>query len=180
MQRIAIIGNAAGGKSLLARQMGDVLGLPVHSVDDVQWRAGWMRADSIELSSTLEAWQREPEWVIDGWGPWESIERRFDAADTIVFVDLPLMRHYWWALKRQFESSTGMRKDWPPRGCRPLPITLTLLALIRRIHHEARPRIAAALSTPAIAQRVVHIRSVDDLQNFRNAIARCAIPLAKG
>jgi adenylate kinase family enzyme len=36
MHRIAIIGNAGGGKSILARRLGAALCLPVYTVDDVQ------------------------------------------------------------------------------------------------------------------------------------------------
>ena len=37
MSRIAIIGNAGGGKSLLARHLGQSLGLPFHAIDDLRW-----------------------------------------------------------------------------------------------------------------------------------------------
>ena len=43
MTRVAIIGNAGGGKSLLARYLGETLRLPVHTIDDVQWDPGWKR-----------------------------------------------------------------------------------------------------------------------------------------
>lgn len=174
MQRIAIIGNAGGGKSLLARHLGDALDLPVFVVDSVQWRPGWTRTESAELTRTLDEWADESRWVIDGWGPWDSIERRFAAADTIIFVDLPITRHYWWAFKRQIEAALGRRADWPPPGCRALPITFRLFGLMRQIHREIRPRLLETLTVSRVRPRVVHIRTVDDLREFRRIISLCA------
>jgi len=42
--RISIIGNAGGGKSLFALRIGRALGIPVRVLDDVQWQPGWTRA----------------------------------------------------------------------------------------------------------------------------------------
>ena len=170
MTRIAIIGNAGGGKSVLARAVGAALGLPVRVIDDVQWRPGWTRAPLDEVSAAHAAWLREGRWVIDGWGNWELMTARFAAADTIVHVDFPLHVHYRWALKRQLECALGVRRDWPPPGCRALPITRELLRLMKRVHVEMRPRLLALLAEPRFRDRVVHLRSPKELRAWRDAV----------
>jgi len=40
MTRIAIIGNAGGGKSTISRKLRDSLRLPLHPIDQLQWRPG--------------------------------------------------------------------------------------------------------------------------------------------
>ncbi len=65
-QRIAIIGNAGGGKSRLARYLGDALELPVFSVDDVQFQPGWLSSPLEAVADIHSEWLREPRWVIDG------------------------------------------------------------------------------------------------------------------
>jgi shikimate kinase len=42
MQRIAVIGNAGGGKSTLCMQLSQALNIPVHMIDKIQWKPGWV------------------------------------------------------------------------------------------------------------------------------------------
>ena len=167
MRRVAIIGNGGGGKSILARELGRALGLPVHAVDDVQWQPGWVRTPLDDMEKAHARWLAEPGWIIDGWGSWEHLAERFAMADAIVFVDFPLRTHYWWALKRQVECTLGLRRDWPPKGCKVLPITWRLLQVIRRVHYEHRPRLIALLAESHIRDRVIHLRSRRELRLFR-------------
>ena len=41
--RIAIIGNAGGGKTTLARKIGATLNIPIAHVDAIQYQPGWGR-----------------------------------------------------------------------------------------------------------------------------------------
>jgi adenylate kinase family enzyme len=166
-RRIAIIGNAGGGKSVLARALAHARGLPLRTIDDVQWRPGWVRAPLADVAAAHAAWLDEPRWIIDGWGSWDLIERRFDAADTIVVVDFPLRQHFRWALQRQAEVMLGLRSDWPPPGCRAAPVTLELLRVMRRVHRELRPRLLALVARPELRGRVVHLRTTAEYHAFR-------------
>ena len=40
MKRVAVFGNAGGGKSTLAGQLATITGLPVHVLDKLQFRDG--------------------------------------------------------------------------------------------------------------------------------------------
>ena len=58
MQRVMIIGQPGAGKSTLARQVGDRLGLPVVHIDHIHWQAGWVersRADKTRMCLAVEA-----------------------------------------------------------------------------------------------------------------------------
>ena len=41
MRRILVYGVTGDGKSALARRIGERLGLPYHSIDDLAWEPGW-------------------------------------------------------------------------------------------------------------------------------------------
>jgi adenylate kinase family enzyme len=69
MQRVAVIGNAGGGKSTLTRALAAKSGLPLYPVDKVQWQPGWQAVPEAEVTAALDAYAAEPRWVIDGWGP---------------------------------------------------------------------------------------------------------------
>jgi adenylate kinase family enzyme len=131
MQRIAVIGNGGGGKSTLARALGQHLRIPVHEVDEVQWLAGWRRAPLDEVAQTLDAWAAQDSWIIDGFGPWPVIDRRMGRADTIVYIDLPFRTHLWWAAKRQVLSLVR-RRAWAGQSAP--PSSLLLFRTLRRVH----------------------------------------------
>ena len=169
-QRIAIIGNAGGGKSTLARALGQILAIPVYPIDDVQWKADWRPAPEAEVAAVHAAWLAGPRWIIDGWGGWNLIRERFRAADAIVVVDFPISIHYWWALKRQVAVALGHNDGWPPPGCRALPITLRLLRRMRDIHLNVRPQLLRLADDPALRDRVVFLRSPAALRAYRQQL----------
>jgi len=170
MSKIAIIGNAGGGKTALARKIGKALHLPVYVVDDVQWQPGWQPTPDQMVSTIHQRWLGEARWIIDGWGAWEIIKQRFDEADTIVIVDFPLWVHYLWALQRQIPATLGLSQGWPPKGCRALPVTLRLLKLMRHEDRVMKPRLLSLVSQRRFRDRVVFLRSPRELRAFRKQV----------
>ena len=104
MKRVLIIGPGASGKSTLARQLGEITGLRVIELDKVFWQTGLARTPRhrwVELQQKLVS---ENEWIIDGdLGPYDAIEVRLRAADTIIFLDFSLFRCAWRAVWRSRE-----------------------------------------------------------------------------
>jgi adenylate kinase family enzyme len=144
-QRIAIIGNAAGGKSTLARRLAASLDLPRLEIDHIQWLPGWEAAPPERVAAAEEEFLRSnATWIIDGFGPWACIERRFELAQAVVFVDLPIWMHYWHAAERQMDLVRGVAPT-TPAGCNLLDATGPLFETIWRVHTEFRPRILVML-----------------------------------
>jgi adenylate kinase family enzyme len=165
MTRVAIIGNAGGGKSTLSRKLGQAHSLPVYPIDQIQWRPGWVSVPPDEFARQHDALLAHERWIIDGWGPWDAITTRFEHADTIIVVDHPLAVHYWWAVKRQIKCLFRARPDGPP-GCPMLPMTWVLLKLIWQIHRTQRPALLDLVATMSDHARVVHLRSPRQLHRF--------------
>jgi adenylate kinase family enzyme len=138
--RIAIIGNAGGGKSTLARKIGKALDLPVTHVDSIQYRSEWQRTPTAECDRILDAAAQADRWVIDGFGSDALIEQRINIADTVVFVDFPLWRHYWWAGKRQWAARHGQRSELP-ENCPEFSFAHTrrLFAIMWLVHRDYTP-----------------------------------------
>ena len=171
MERIAIIGNAGGGKSGLARSLGKALELPVHTFDDLQWRPGWVRTPENEIIATHTQWLEKPKWIIDGWGSFPILETRFAKANTIIFVDFPIHIHYWWALKRQIKAIFNLNPGWPPEGCSALPVTWRLFKLMWKIHREMRSQLIELIGRYAEDTQIVHLKSPQEMRSFLEKIS---------
>ena len=56
MKRVAIFGNAGGGKSRLARELAAITGLPLYVIDKIRFRPGGIevpREDYVQVHATL-------------------------------------------------------------------------------------------------------------------------------
>jgi adenylate kinase family enzyme len=166
MTKVAVIGNAGGGKSTLCRTLARARGLPHFAVDKIQWRPGWQLVSAEEFAPAHAALLDRDAWIIDGFGPWDEVEKRFDQADTIIFVDHPLWRHFWWAAKRQIASIFRERTDGPA-GCPMLPVTLRLFTMMWRLHRDLRPKLLAAIAARRASKTEFHLRSPRELAQFR-------------
>ncbi len=171
MTRVSVIGNAGGGKSTLCEKLGKAKSLPVYALDQLQWNRGWVPTPSHIFKQKHDEILAKEKWIIDGFASWETIESRFEKADTIIFIDHPLWVHYWWASKRQFMSIFHPRPKFPS-GCPMLPMTKQLFKMIWYIHKEIRPRLISLIQEYKKEGRsVIHIKSPKELNEFINEYA---------
>ena len=166
MGRVAVIGNTAGGKSTMCKALSESKGLPVHAVDKIQWNPGWTFSPEVEVEEKLNEIIKTDLWIIDGWGPWKTIERRFNAADTIIFVDHSIGIHFWWAFKRQILVLFFPERLDKPEGCTLLHVTCKLFKMIWRIHRQLRPKLLKLVDSYKGRKKVFHIKSPTDLRRF--------------
>ncbi len=88
MKRVVIIGRGASGKSTLAARLGEITGLPVIELDKVFWRPGLVATSRDQWVVVQEGLVAEEGWIIDGdLGPYDVVEVRLRAADTILFLE---------------------------------------------------------------------------------------------
>ena len=87
-------GNTGGGKSTLGRRLAGLTGLPLYVVDMMQFRPGGAAVPHNEFLQAHADLLRRDEWIIDGFGDMATAWERFAAADTLVYVDLPLSTHF--------------------------------------------------------------------------------------
>jgi hypothetical protein len=105
MNRVVIIGRGASGKSTLARRLGDIMGLPVIELDKIFWRPGLIATPPEQWVVMQEKLVAGNRWIMDGdLGPYDAVEVRLHAADTIIFLDFSLVRCVWRAIRRSPEG----------------------------------------------------------------------------
>ena len=91
-------------------------------LDKIFWRSGLLPTPRDEWIHLQQKLVREEKWIMDGdLGPYDAVEERLPAADTIVLLDFSLPRCAWRALRRSRERSDFWRwvLTWR-RRCRPV------------------------------------------------------------
>lgn len=85
-RRVVVAGSSGAGKTTLAAQIGERLGLPHVEIDGLFHGPGWTRRESFEAE--VEAFSSRPAWVTE----WQYDAVRpllADRADLMVWLDLP-------------------------------------------------------------------------------------------
>jgi adenylate kinase family enzyme len=75
-ERIAILSNAGGGKSTLARQLAAARELPLTEVDKLLWKPGWVEATDTAFEAEHAPLIAGEGWIIEGMGKLDSIRPR--------------------------------------------------------------------------------------------------------
>ena len=138
MARILVIGNAGGGKSVLARKLAAKRGLPYHEIDTIVWRPGWAMAPQDEYDAAHVALIAEESWVLDGLGWTETLPARFDRATEIILIDMPIWMHFWLAAERQFQWAQG-KLEHPVAGIAEMPSTRDMFQALWETDQEMAP-----------------------------------------
>ena len=91
MRRVAIIASASGnGKTTLGRALAARLGAPFVELDALVHGPGWTEISDDELRRVVEPIVRSERWVIDGTYQRKLGNLVLEAADTVVWLDLPI------------------------------------------------------------------------------------------
>jgi adenylate kinase family enzyme len=106
VDRIAIIGCGGSGKSHVARALGTTLGItPVH-LDSLYYDRNWKPLDKEQFAALQRNLVGEPRWIIDG-NYASSLPIRLEAADTVIFLDLPAWACLWGIIERRLRHGGG-------------------------------------------------------------------------
>jgi adenylate kinase family enzyme len=169
MKRVAIFGNAGGGKSTLARELAAITGLPLAVLDKLRYRAGGAKVPHDEYVRAHATLLASEEWIIDGFGGIKLLWERLDAADTLVHVDLPLALHFLWVTKRLVKGLFKDPQGWPENS----PIVSSSISSYRVLwpcHAHLTPKYRSYVSEAAQRKRVFSLRSRGELKQFLESI----------
>lgn len=171
MQKVAVFGNAGGGKSTLSRRLAELTGLPLYPLDKLKYRPGGAEVP-------LEAFNRDHQriletdrWIIDGFGSMETLWPRLQEADTLIYIDLPLYQHYWRVTKRLITGYFKLPEGWPENS----PIlkgSLSSYQVISLCHERLTPRYREFVEQSRNTKQVFHLRSPRQISQFLKAFER--------
>ena len=104
------MGPGAAGKSTLAVRLGEITGLPVIELDKLFWRPGLAATPRGQWAAIQHELVSQQSWIMDGdLGPYDVVDVRLQAADTVVFLDFSLVRCAWRAIRRSRERADFWR-----------------------------------------------------------------------
>lgn len=116
MKKIMVIGVSAGvGKSTFARKLAKDLKIDVYHLDKLFWKAGWQQATPEEFLQAQRQIVEKDSWIIEG-NYSHTFDIRTDCADTIIYLQLPLVVCLYRVIKRGLNNIGKTRPDMA-EGC---------------------------------------------------------------
>lgn len=165
LQRIAIIGSPGAGKATLARELSRRLNLPLYHLDRMFWQPNWVATPREAFVAEQERLTRADRRIFDG-NYNGSLPIRLAAADTIIFLDLPISLCLGSVLRRSFQNT--QRPDMGD-GCPEKPFRWEYFEFLRFVlsfPRHSRPRILGLLRTRGAGKRIYQMRSRASVSSF--------------
>lgn len=168
LNRIHILGAAGSGKTTLALQVAERIDCPWYELDTIAYEGGYARKRTLEERiASLQAVTATSAWVTEGFFLWW-IDDLLDAADAIVWLDLPITVSLPRVITRHFKLSWAGQNRHPGLlklarftwGC--LPFYL-----------ESEPRVPKALDDDGAVNRATVIQY---LKPYEESVIRCRTP----
>ena len=176
MKKVAVFGNAGAGKSTLARRLAELTGQPLYPLDIVQFRGCYRPDEKDGGKLTNEEYRKlhadllaQDRWIIDGYGSIESLWERFEVADTLIYIDLPLRTHYRFVTKRLVKGLFRNPPGWPDNS----PVwssTMDSYRVIWRCHRGLTPKYRRYVASASASKRVHHLKSPAEMEAFLQAV----------
>jgi adenylate kinase family enzyme len=174
VDRIAIIGCGGSGKSSLARALGTALGItPVH-LDGLYYGRDWKPLDKEQFAALQRDLVAKPRWIIDG-NYASSLPIRLEAADTVIFLDLPAWICLWGIIQRRLQHGGGQHDAIGVYD----RITWSFIRYIAGYRKRMAPRVLQLIADHAGDARVVVLRSRHAVERYLEGVtaARSAAAL---
>lgn len=116
MKKIAIFGKPANGKSTLSKKLASATGIQRYAVDSLLYEPSGEEVDRKHYEQRHQQVISGEQWIVEGFGPMNSLNsfyQRLDAADTLIYIDLPYSVTYWLVTKRLFMGLFKTPEGWP-------------------------------------------------------------------
>ena len=162
MNRIVIIGSPGAGKSTLARRLGRKLQIQVVHLDRIFWQPGWKEKPRNRRIDIQQERIRKKKWIIEG-TYLDSSEPRLEAADTIIFLDIPFYVCFQRIFVQRFMHQGEYRHDLN-EGCKD---RLNLKRILKVLVFPIRGRRALKQKLRSYgSKQIFWLRSNSDVDDF--------------
>ena len=116
LQKILVIGCCGAGKSIFSKKLQSILNLEIIHLDQYYHKPNWEETEQEEWEKTVNELVQKPSWIMDG-NYSETMEVRIKSADTIIYLDYPILKCFWRVIKRIFKYHGVVRSEMA-NGCK--------------------------------------------------------------
>jgi adenylate kinase family enzyme len=162
MKKIIIIGSSGAGKSTFARRLSKATGLEVIHLDRLYWKPNWTETPKDEWRKMVEDVVQGDSWIIDG-NFSGTMEPRFEACDTVIFLETPRTVCIYRILKRVAFYRKGRRPDMAD-GCDE-KFDWEFLKWVWNYPARSKPKVEALISRFQ-DKKIIRLKSKKDIENF--------------
>ncbi len=162
VDRIAVVGISASGKSTFARLLAARTGLPLLYGDHLDWLPNWRVRPAAELDALHKSWIERPRWIIEGWIEADRVER-LNLADIVIDLDYSRWLCTWRVFRRMVR---GARRVEMPEGCCD-QFSWKVLGWV--FWKQERPAIEGAIAV-AVMKNYVRLRTAREALEWLNRL----------
>jgi len=165
MKKVAVFGKPGSGKSVLSKALSSTLKLPLYQLDSIVYEKSGERVSRDVFDKAHDTILNAEQWVIDGFGPISSFQKRLQQADTLIYIDLPYTLSYWFVTKRLLKGFFVKPEGWPD-GCSLLKGTLESYKTLKLCPKFWNDDFLSSIKAQANEKDVYVIRTLSELNDF--------------
>ena len=165
MKKVAVFGKPGSGKSTISKALALATGIELHQLDSIVYKANGEFVEREVFDLAHDNIINSESWIIDGFGPLGSFNTRLEAADTLVYIDLPYPISYWFVTKRMLKGLFVKPEGWPD-GSSVIKGTIQSYKTLKLCPKFWNDDFRLRLELRAKEKEVYIIRSVTELNNF--------------
>jgi adenylate kinase family enzyme len=160
INRIAIIGISASGKSIFARELAAKTGLPLVHMDQLFWQGNWQEVPETEYLKKHQEIIEQEQWIIEGYIE-ESMVERLKRAELILYLDYPGWLCALRLVRRWLKHRRRARPELPKEALEDLKHE----TLWKVLTQKERIRIEQALRLAGSA-KTIRLKSPKDIREY--------------
>jgi adenylate kinase family enzyme len=168
MQKIAVFGKPANGKSTFSKQLAAATGIKLYAIDSILYQPNGEEVDRDRYEQAHDHILSSDQWIIEGHGPRDSLYsfyRRLEKADTLIYIHLPYSVSYWLVTKRLLQGLFKTPEGWP-EGSSVLKGTIDSYKILRLCPNFWNDDFLQQLQSLSANKSLHVIRSLVELNGF--------------
>ncbi len=165
MKKIAVFGKPGSGKSILSKRLASATGIQLYALDSIEFKQNGERVERTIYNREHEKILSSDSWIMDGFGPVDAFDKRLEAADTLIYIDLPYYVSYYLVTKRFLKGLFVKPEGWPD-GCSVLKGTVQSYKVLKLCPKFWNADFMQKLESMSTDKSVHIIRSMSELNGF--------------
>lgn len=165
MNKIAVFGKPGSGKSTVSKALAVATGIELYQLDSIVYQPNGELVEREVFEKIHGEILQVENWIVDGLGPISSFYKRLEAADTLVYIDLPYLVSYWFVTKRLLKSFFVKPEGWP-EGCSVLKGSLESYRILKLCPKFWNAEFLARIQAMPSVKEVYVIKTVAQLNSF--------------